>query len=103
MTYKSALQAVADPMRLQILERLRDGPRPAGQIAAGLPVTRPAVSQHLKVLKDAGLIEERREGTRRIYAANPAALGELRAFIDGLWRDALDAFADFADKTADSK
>ena len=103
MTYKSALQAVADPMRLQILERLRDGPRPAGKIAAGLPVTRPAVSQHLKVLKEAGLIEERREGTRRIYAANPAALGELRAFIDGLWRDALNAFSDFADKNEDTK
>jgi DNA-binding transcriptional ArsR family regulator len=103
MTYKSALQAVADPTRLQILERLRDGPRPAGQIAEGLPVTRPAVSQHLKVLKDAGLIEERREGTRRIYAVNPAVLGELRAYIDGLWRDALNAFADFADNTEDLK
>jgi len=85
-------------MRLQILERLRGGPRPVGEIAAGLPVSRPAISQHLKVLKDAGLVEERREGTRRIYAANPAALGELRAYIDGLWRDALDAFADFAEQ-----
>src|SRR5271166_889583 len=103
MPYEARLHAVADPMRLQILERLRSGPRPAGEIAAGLPVTRPAISQHLKVLREAGLIEERREGTRRIYATNPAALGELRAYIDGLWRDALDAFADFTEKKENSK
>jgi DNA-binding transcriptional ArsR family regulator len=98
MANEARLQAVGDPTRQKILERLRSGPRPVGEIAAGLPVTRPAISQHLKVLKDAGLVEERRVGTRRIYAANPAALGELRTYIDGLWRDSLETFAAFAEQ-----
>ena len=68
MAYGTALTVLADPTRRQVFERLRDGPRPVNAIAAGLPVSRPAVSQHLKVLKDAGLVEEHSEGARRIYA-----------------------------------
>jgi DNA-binding transcriptional ArsR family regulator len=97
MTYEYALAALSDPTRRLVFERLIAASRPAGELAEGLPVSRPAVSQHLKVLKDAGLITERREGTRRIYAADPRALGELRAYVDGMWRDALAAMAETID------
>jgi DNA-binding transcriptional ArsR family regulator len=76
-----------------VLERLRDGPRPVGEIARGLPVTRPAVSQHLKVLKDAGLVADRSEGTRRIYYIDPKGLGAMRAWLDQFWDTALTNFA----------
>jgi len=71
---------------------LKDGPRPVGEIARGLPVTRPAVSQHLKVLKDAGLVADRSVGTRRIYYIDPRGLGAMRAWLDQFWEAALDAF-----------
>jgi DNA-binding transcriptional ArsR family regulator len=93
MTYETALTALSDPTRRLVFERVIGAPRAVGVIAHGLSVSRPAVSQHLKVLKDAGLITERREGTRRIYAADPRALGELRTYVDGMWRDALAAMA----------
>jgi DNA-binding transcriptional ArsR family regulator len=93
MAYAQSLAALSEPLRRTILERVIEQPRSVGEIAAGLPVSRPAVSQHLKVLKDAGLVRERRAGTRRIYAADAAALGELRAAIDAMWRAALDGFA----------
>jgi DNA-binding transcriptional ArsR family regulator len=92
MTYGNALAVLADPTRRQVFERLRDGPRPVNVLAAGLPVSRPAVSQHLKVLKDAGLVEERSEGVRRIYSVRREGLAELRAWLDSFWGDALDAF-----------
>ena len=76
-----------------MLERLRDGPRPVGEIARGLPVTRPAVSQHLKVLKEAGLVTDRSEGTRRIYHIDPKGLGAMRAWLDQFWDSALEALA----------
>lgn len=82
-----------DPTRRSVLERLRDGPKPVGQIARGLAVTRPAVSQHLKVLKEAGLVEDRAVGTRRIYHIDPKGLGAMRAWLDGFWDAALNAFA----------
>lgn len=85
--------ALHDPTRRAVLERLRDGPRPVSDIARGLPVTRPAVSQHLKVLKEAGLVDDRSEGTRRIYRIDPKGLGAMRAWLDQFWTDALDAFA----------
>jgi DNA-binding transcriptional ArsR family regulator len=75
-----------------VFERLRGGPRPVGMIAHGLPVSRPAVSQHLKVLKDARLVEERSEGARRIYSLRREGLIELREWLDSFWGDALDAF-----------
>ena len=89
MTYGTALAALADPTRRRIFERVLTAPQPVGAIADGLPVSRPAVSQHLKVLKEAGLIRERRQGTRRLYVADPQALGELRTAIEAMWRDAL--------------
>jgi DNA-binding transcriptional ArsR family regulator len=85
--------ALHDPTRRAVLERLRDGPRPVGHIARGLPVTRPAVSQHLKVLKEAGLVDDRAEGTRRIYHIDPKGLGAMRAWLDQFWDSALAAFA----------
>ena len=92
MTYQ-LVTALADPMRQEILERLRAGPRPVGEIAAGMPISRPAVSQHLKVLKDCGLVAETRRGTRHYFSIAPEGIGELRAYLDGLWSDALAAFA----------
>jgi DNA-binding transcriptional ArsR family regulator len=85
--------ALHDPTRRAVFERLRDGPRPVGDIARGLPVTRPAVSQHLKVLKEAGLVADRSEGTRRIYYIDPKGLGAMRAWLDQFWEAALAAFA----------
>ena len=91
MAYEIALTVLADPTRRHVFERLRHGPRPVKAIAAGLPVSRPAVSQHLKVLKDAGLVEERSEGVRRIYSIRRKGLEELRDWLDGFWGDALAA------------
>ena len=85
--------ALYDPTRRAVLDRLRSGPKPVGEIARGLPVTRPAVSQHLKVLKDAGLVDDRSEGTRRIYHIDPKGLGVMRAWLDQFWEAALAAFA----------
>ena len=92
MAYGNALAVLADPTRREVLERLRTGPRAVNAIAAGMPVSRPAVSQHLKVLKDAGLVEERSEGARRIYSVRRQGFAELRAWLDSFWVDALDAF-----------
>src|ERR1700746_1249262 len=92
MAYAQALAALADPTRPQGCERLGAGPRPVGAIAEGLPVSRPAVSQHLKVLKDAGLVADRPEGTRRVYYIDPHGLGGVRRWLDQFWNDALDAF-----------
>ena len=92
MTYGTALAVLADPTRRKVFERLRTGPRAVNALAAGLPVSRPAVSQHLKVLKEAGLVEERSEGVRRIYSVRREALQELRDWLDSFWSDALDAF-----------
>ncbi len=93
MTYEMALTALSDPTRRQVFERTLGEARSVGAIAEGLPVSRPAVSQHLKVLREAGLITEERRGTRRLYAANPQALGELRAAIEAMWLEALGGMA----------
>jgi DNA-binding transcriptional ArsR family regulator len=82
-----------------VFERLRGGPRAVNIIAAGLPVSRPAVSQHLKALKDAGLVEERSEGVRRIYSLKREGLMELRQWLDSFWGDALEAFKLEAEKS----
>ena len=93
MAYSSAaFAALADPTRLKVFERLAPGPLPVGEIAHGLPVSRPAVSQHLKVLKEAGLVIDRAEGTRRVYAIDPHGLGAMRAWLDQFWDEALTAF-----------
>ena len=99
MAYGNALAALADPTRRQVFERLREGPRPVGEIAEHLPVSRPAVSQHLKALKEAGLVADRAEGTRRIYYIDPKGLGALRAWLDQFWDGALAAFAEEVDRT----
>ncbi len=93
MTYaNAAFAALSDPTRRRVLEKLALGPQPVGEIAAGLPISRPAVSQHLKVLKDAGLVNDRAEGARRVYALDPQGLGAIRAWLDQVWDAALDAF-----------
>jgi DNA-binding transcriptional ArsR family regulator len=99
MAYGSALAVLADPTRRKVFERLRAGPRPVNVLAAGLPVSRPAVSQHLKVLKGAGLVEERSEGVRRIYSLRREGLMELREWLDSFWGDALEAFRLEAEKS----
>jgi DNA-binding transcriptional ArsR family regulator len=92
MTYASALAALADPTRRTVFERLRSGPHAVAEIARGMPVSRPAVSQHLKVLKEAGLVADRPEGTRRVYYIDPNGLGALRQWLDQFWDQALAAF-----------
>ena len=92
MTYSTVLTALADPTRRAVFEALRDGERPVGELAADLPVSRPAVSQHLRVLEEAGLVRVRRAGARRLYAAEPEGLAELRVWLEGFWDDALAAF-----------
>lgn len=93
MTYTDSLAALADPTRRAVFESLRDGPLPVGALASRLPVSRPAVSQHLRVLSDAGLVTMQAQGTRRLYAIRPEGLAELRAWLDGFWSDALTRFA----------
>jgi DNA-binding transcriptional ArsR family regulator len=93
LTYRvEGLTALGDPTRRAIFERLADRPRAVGELARGLPVSRPAVSQHLKVLKDAGLVIDRREGTRRIYQLDPDGVDALRAYLDQFWSRALVAY-----------
>ncbi|MGI5143213.1 ArsR/SmtB family transcription factor [Streptomyces sp. CA-106110] len=93
VTYEDALSALADPTRRAIFERLADGPKAVSQLAEGLPVSRPAVSQHLKVLKEAELVVDRAVGTQRLYQLNPAGLDALRAWLNRFWDQALAAFA----------
>ena len=98
MTNASAFAALAEPMRLAIVERLAERPMAVGELAAQLPVTRPAVSQHLKVLKEARLVLDQAEGTRRIYRLDPAGLGPIRAWLDRFWDKALAAYAAAAER-----
>src|SRR5215218_6933987 len=92
MAYAIAMDALGEPTRRTILERLRRGPSPVGELAQGLPISRPAVSQHLRVLKEAGLVTERRDGTRRLYRVDFEGVAELRDYFDGFWTDVLAAF-----------
>jgi DNA-binding transcriptional ArsR family regulator len=92
-TNGAILDVLGDPTRRTIFERLGNGPLSVGALADGLPVSRPAVSQHLRVLKDAGLVSDRKEGTRRLYRVDPAGLAELRAYFDSFWGEALERFA----------
>ncbi len=102
MTYKEAalrsLGALADPTRRTIFERLAAQPSAVGDLARGMPVSRPAVSQHLKVLKEAGLVYEISQGTRRIYSLDPRGIAAMRRWLDSHWASALDAFKHFADE-----
>jgi DNA-binding transcriptional ArsR family regulator len=94
-----SLAVLADPTRRRVFERLRAGARPVNALAAGLPVSRPAVSQHLKALRDAGLVDERSEGARRIYSIRREGLRELRDWLDTFWDDALTAFKQEVEKS----
>jgi DNA-binding transcriptional ArsR family regulator len=94
-TYRDGLAAIGDPTRRAIFELLAEGPTPVGELAARLPVSRPAVSQHLRVLKAAGVVQDRASGTRRLYQLDPGGVGAMRAYLDRFWDQAL---ADF--KTA---
>jgi DNA-binding transcriptional ArsR family regulator len=104
MSYASAaFAALADPTRRLVFERLAAGPAPVGEIARTMPVSRPAVSQHLKVLKEAGLVTDRPDGTRRVYQIDPKGLGAIRAWLDQFWGVALDAFAAEVERQAEEE
>jgi DNA-binding transcriptional ArsR family regulator len=92
MAYQESFLALADPTRRKVFEQLRRGPKSVGRIAAEMPVSRPAVSQHLRVLKKAGLVADRAEGTRRVYCIDPHGLAAIRIWLDQFWDDALTAF-----------
>ena len=99
----AAFAALADPTRRQVFERLSDGPKAVGELASGLPVSRPAVSQHLKVLKEAGLVSDHPEGARRVYRIDPQGLGVLRAWLDQFWDAALLAFKAEVEREAEGE
>jgi len=103
MDYGIIITALSDPTRRAIVDRLRTGPAPVGVLAEGLPVSRPAVSQHLKVLSDAGLVSVDVQGTRHVYGLNAAGIAALRDYLDTLWNDALGAFAAHVRKKEESK
>ena len=94
----NALSALGDPTRRAIFERLAVKPLPVGQLSEGLPVTRSAVSQHLKILKEAGLVKDISEGTRRIYQLDPRGIGAMREWLEGFWTNALNNFAQFVEQ-----
>lgn len=103
MANARAFAALADPTRREVFERLADGPRGVGELAKGLPVSRPAVSQHLKVLKEAGLVACHAEGARRVYQIDPKGLGQMRAWLDRFWDAALEAFKAEAERDEDEE
>ena len=96
-----ALRALGDDTRRTILERLAKQPRSVNELASGLSVTRPAVSQHLRVLREAGLVNHHSQGNRRIYQIDPAGLAAVRAWLDQHWARAFVAYAEFAERTKD--
>jgi DNA-binding transcriptional ArsR family regulator len=99
MAYAHPMDALGDPTRRRIFERLRQGPLAVGELADGLPISRPAVSQHLRVLKEASLVVDRKLGTRRLYEVDPDGLGELRDWLDDFWSEALARFRERAEET----
>ncbi|HET7194478.1 MAG TPA: metalloregulator ArsR/SmtB family transcription factor [Nocardioides sp.] len=102
-TYEAGLDALGDRTRRAIVQRLADRPRSVQELADQLPVSRPAVSQHLKVLKDAGLVAERTAGTRRIYRLNPEGVAALRDQLDTFWNRALDSYAEVAEQPKETR
>jgi DNA-binding transcriptional ArsR family regulator len=92
------MAVLADPTRLSLLEALRRRPLPVGELARHVPVSRPAVSQHLKILKGAQLVREDRRGTRHYFSLNPAGFADLRDYVDSMWQDALNAFAAYVEQ-----
>ena len=98
-TYDAVLEALADPTRREIVERLRRAPSAVSALADTIPVSRPAISQHLKVLREVGLVDFDRAGTRNVYRLRPEGLGPLREWLEDFWQDALEAFAAYANQT----
>jgi DNA-binding transcriptional ArsR family regulator len=107
MAYSSnaaeVMDALGDPTRRAVLELLRGGPRAVVDIASQLPVSRPAVSQHLRALKGAGLVAERKDGARHLYRVDPDGLAALRTYLESFWTDALTSFQDAADEEGDTR
>jgi DNA-binding transcriptional ArsR family regulator len=101
-TYQNGFSALADPTRRDIFERLARRPSAVGELAEALPVSRPAVSQHLRVLRDAGLVSDTRDGSRRVYRVDPHGVAGMREYLDRFWSDALAAFESAA-KTEEKK
>ena len=99
----NSFAALGDPTRRAVFERVCAKPSAVADLARGLPVSRPAVSQHLRVLKEAGLVSETPEGTRRIYRLDPRGIAAMRDWLDAHWASALDAFRDFVDEQADQE
>jgi DNA-binding transcriptional ArsR family regulator len=94
----NGFSALGDPTRRAIFEQLRDGPKAVGELAKGLPISRPAVSQHLRVLKEAGLVSDEPDGARRLYRIDPGGLAALRAYVDSFWTEALAEFSAEAER-----
>ena len=103
MAYEFVLNALGDPTRRQIFERLRHAPSRVAALAAGLPISRPAVSQHLKILKEAGLVTDEAQGARRVYRVDPGGLGSLQAWLEGFWADARAAYEAEIQKQIDER
>ncbi len=103
MTYEIALDALGDPTRRLVFDRLRAGPHSVAELSKGLPVSRPAVSQHLKILKQAGLVTDTAEGARRVYRVDRDGLAALRAWLDRFWDEALDAYQAEIQKQLDER
>lgn len=101
MSYEAALEALADPMRRRIVEELRRRPSPVGAIAERLPVSRPAVSRHLRVLREAGLVAHDEHGTRNVYRLEPAGVEDLRAWLDEWWEEPLRRYAEYVEEKSD--
>jgi DNA-binding transcriptional ArsR family regulator len=99
MSYQSALEILADPTRRTLVERMRSGAKPVVELASGLPISRPAVSKHLRVMLEAGLVSVTRDGTRRLYALDLNRLDEVRKWLDGFWDESLKRFKERAEKS----
>ena len=99
----TAIAAISDPTRRRVFEGLADGPRSVADIAGDLPVSRPAVSQHLRVLKDAGLVFDTKQGTRRLYQIDPEGIDNIRKYFDQFWNRALAAFKEAADRPEEDR
>ena len=102
MAYQRVLNALSDPTRQALLERLRERPHSVGELAHRVPVSQPAVSQHLRVLREARLVTLRRDGARRIYSLDSTGLDELRAYVESFWSDVLGAYAAHAEERPQS-
>jgi DNA-binding transcriptional ArsR family regulator len=98
MGYESALEVLADPTRRTLVDRMRSGPRPVGELAGGLGISRPAVSKHLKVMLEAGVVSVTRDGTKRLYGLDLEGLADLRSYVDGFWDGVLERFKEAAER-----